>query len=131
MQASASERNQVISGCSHFARDQMHPGIDSVVAGVIGSPGQPLRSGKYSSLAWSLASKSWLGQMQRNAYGQTVSPAGELSPRLLGGNMNSLSVYTPALALVVCASHPAGSLAQSGWFWQNPLPQGNTLFAIA
>src|SRR5712692_2012897 len=37
-------------------------------------------------------------------------------------------------AWVLCfgiAAAPTAALAQSGWFWQNPLPQGNTLNAVA
>src|SRR5258708_16586582 len=26
---------------------------------------------------------------------------------------------------------PTGALGQSGWFWQNPLPQGNELTSVA
>ncbi len=36
-----------------------------------------------------------------------------------------------ALFLGIAGVGTSASFAQSGWFWQNPLPQGNTLRAIA
>jgi hypothetical protein len=35
------------------------------------------------------------------------------------------------MAAVISALMATPALADSGWFWQNPLPQGNQLFATA
>src|SRR5215467_15861881 len=35
------------------------------------------------------------------------------------------------LAFAMAALGTNASFAQSGWFWQNPLPQGNPLYAAA
>jgi photosynthesis system II assembly factor YCF48-like protein len=41
----------------------------------------------------------------------------------------SFSLFASLIGFGVIPS--SVSLAQSGWFWQNPLPQGNSLFAVS
>src|SRR5713101_8159986 len=45
--------------------------------------------------------------------------------------MNSMMCRCGVLATVVSALIGAPAFADSGWYWQNPLPQGNPLFAVA
>ena len=39
-------------------------------------------------------------------------------------------IGTAVMVLVVHASLTTGANAQSGWYWQNPLPQGNGLYGV-
>src|SRR5260370_919497 len=47
----------------------------------------------------------------------------------LGQMKLAFSIRASLIGLGAIAS--SASLAQSGWFWQNPLPQGNTLRAVS
>src|SRR5258707_2268162 len=47
----------------------------------------------------------------------------------LGQMKLAFSVRASLIGLGAIAS--SASLAQSGWFWQNPLPQGNPLMAVS
>src|SRR5712692_5127368 len=47
----------------------------------------------------------------------------------LGQMKLAFSIRASLIGLGAIAS--SASLAQSGWFWQNPLPQGNALYAVS
>jgi hypothetical protein len=47
----------------------------------------------------------------------------------LGQMKLAFSIRASLISLGAIAS--SASLAQSGWFWQNPLPQGNPLIAVS
>ena len=57
-----------------------------------------------------------------------VSNSWWMSMRVRGG-LVALAVGVGVLALSARAA-PAASVGHSGWFWGNPLPQGNTLSGI-
>src|ERR671912_691633 len=49
----------------------------------------------------------------------------------IGNSIAARSVASVSLMLALCGVLASGTLAQTrGWLWQNPLPQGNAIYAI-